>query len=323
MSIMFTMIKTIKSLCIFEPRISDTERCRIYHVTLSIIVLAMYSRRRMDGRRTTSFPDLTATPKGKGQQSSCRLHASPLDLLHDPARGGDGGEEDEDDEPPDDISVAAGTELLDYDSDQNSDFCHENTSSRAATGTAPPAAADDTITFKVPEPMKVDVANNPTQASTGLMDPLYYQCRSARLAGFWIILLVFLLMTHLVKKFWPHSTTSLLPLDYLPPPTRLPPSSHSTTSLLPLDYLPPQRADVIFRAPPSKTTFHSGVQGSTHSRHSRAGFVYFPVPFSVVYFSITTNLGLNNKVIAIPLLLPYQVVTFLLFSFENESLNYV
>jgi hypothetical protein len=184
MSIMFIMINMTKSSCIFVLRIIVIELYRIYHVTLSIIVLAMYSRRRMDGRRTTSFPDLTATPKGTGQHSGGRLHALALDLLHDPDRMGDGGDEDEDDEPPDDISVAAGTVLLDYDSDQNSDFCHENTSSGAATGTATPAAADDTITFKAPEPMNVDVANNPTQASTGLLDPLYYQCRSARLAGF-------------------------------------------------------------------------------------------------------------------------------------------
>jgi hypothetical protein len=32
--------------------------------------------------------------------------------------------------------------------------------------------------------MNIDVTNNATEASTGLMDPLYYQCRSARLAGF-------------------------------------------------------------------------------------------------------------------------------------------
>jgi hypothetical protein len=133
------MIKSIiKSSCIFYLCVTVTYMCKNYHVTLSLIVCTMYSRRRMDGRRTTSFPDLTATPKGKEQQGGIRLQASALDLLQDPARGNDSGEEDEDDEPPDDSSVAAGTKLLDYDSDQTSEFCHENSSSQTATGTETP-----------------------------------------------------------------------------------------------------------------------------------------------------------------------------------------
>jgi hypothetical protein len=47
-----------------------------------------------------------------------------------------------------------------------------------------PGTSTDTITSRIPEPVNIDVSADATQEPPGLMDPLYYQCRSARLAGF-------------------------------------------------------------------------------------------------------------------------------------------
>jgi hypothetical protein len=126
-----------------------------YSVTLALIVCTIYSRKEMDGRRTSSFPDLTATPGEMKHQGSTRLHASALDLHRVPAHGDDGVDEDEDDEPPDDSTVAAGTELLDYDSD--------NSIRPSVAGLEMPGTSTDTITTRIPEPMNIDISAEASQ----------------------------------------------------------------------------------------------------------------------------------------------------------------
>jgi hypothetical protein len=60
-------------------------------------------------------------------------------------------------------------------------------------------------------------------------------------------------------------------------PSGNPDSAEFYSSIVLLDYLPPERADIFSELPIPMTTFYNGLQGSTLSRHSRAGFVYLPV----------------------------------------------
>jgi hypothetical protein len=145
------------------------------------IALTHFSEQDMEGRRTTSYPDLSSGSRSTGRDDRGGLHHSSLDLFTSPQpdrsiAGTNKDSGDDESGPPDDTDIAAGNVLLDYNSDTTGDAVHGSSTIEGL-----PAA---TINKTPQEPMNIDSVPFSVKSSNNSLDPLYYQCKSARQATF-------------------------------------------------------------------------------------------------------------------------------------------